>query len=79
VALTYHYPTKTVRLFKDYVKVLESTTVNPVWLDSGSIQIGAGDRAFDGWIDEVRLTDRTLEPDEFLYTVAKEGTIFWVQ
>lgn len=79
VALTYHYPTKTVRLFKDYVKVLESTTVNPVWLDSGSIQIGAGDRAFDGWIDEVRLTDRTLEPDEFLYTVAKEGTIFWLQ
>ena len=79
MALTYHYPTKTVRLFKDYVKVLESTTVNPVWLDSGSIQIGAGDRAFDGWIDEVRLTDRTLEPDEFLYTVAKEGTSFWVQ
>jgi hypothetical protein len=75
VALTYDYPTKTVRLYRDYTKVLEGTTVNPMITDSGNFQIGAGDMAFDGWIDEVRLTDRVLAPTEFLYTVPLPGTI----
>ncbi len=79
VALTYDYPTKTAKLYKDYEKVYEATTTNPLWVDSGAIQIGAGDMAFDGWIDEVRLTGRVLEPAEFLYQVPKEGTFFWLQ
>lgn len=75
VALSYDYPTKTYRIYKDYTLAAQGTTVNPLWVDGGSFQIGAGDAAFDGWIDEVRLTDRVLEPAEFLYTVPKEGTV----
>ena len=75
VALTYDYSAKTVRLYKDYVKVLESTTTNPLWLDNGDYRIGAGDKAFDGWIDEVRVSSRVLEPEEFLYVVPLEGTL----
>jgi len=76
VALTYDSATKQVRLYKDYQKVLEGATLNPLWLDAGDIQIGAGDMAFDGWMDEVRLTDRVLEPVQFLRVVPLEGTIF---
>ncbi len=75
VALTYDYPTKTVRMYKDYVMVLEGATTNPLYTDSGNFQIGAGDMAFDGWIDEVRLTDRVLAPGAFLYTVPVMGTL----
>jgi hypothetical protein len=46
---------------------------------SGNFQIGAGDMAFDGWLDEVRLTDLVLEPAEFLYTVPLPGTIILMQ
>jgi hypothetical protein len=79
VALTYDYPTQTVRLYKDYVKVHEGTTINPLWLDTGNYQIGAGDMAFDGWIDEVRLSNRVLEPEEFFYAVPVEGTLIRLQ
>jgi hypothetical protein len=75
VALTYDYPTKMARLYKDYVKVYEVVTVNPIITDSGDIKIGNGDQAFDGWIDEVRVTDRVLAPAEFLYTVPIKGAM----
>lgn len=79
VALTYDDPTKKLTLYTDYVKVLEGTTINPLVFDNGSFQVGAGDQAFDGWIDEVRLTDRVLVPSEFLYAVPVEGTLIGVQ
>ena len=79
VALTYDYPTKTARLYKDYVKVYEVASVNPIITDGGDIKIGNGDQAFDGWIDEVRLTDRVLAPTEFLYTVPLAGTVIGVK
>jgi len=79
VAITYDYPSKTVRLYKDYEKVLESTTTNPMWLDSGDIRFGGSSggrtRSFDGWIDEVRLSDRVLTPDEFLHMIPVKGTV----
>ena len=34
---------------------------------------------FDGRIDEVRLTDRVLEPAEFLHTGPLAGTLIAVQ
>ena len=43
------------------------TTTYPMYLDNGSIQIGADDNNFDGLIDEVRITKRVLVPSEFLY------------
>ena len=57
----------------------EVATVNPMIFDSGDIKIGNGDQAFDGWIDEVRLTDRVLAPTEFLYTVPLAGTVIGVK
>ena len=75
VALSYDSATRKVLIYKDYEQVHEGTTINPLWLDSGSIQIGAGDMAFDGWIDEVRLTDRVLTPSQFLHVVKKSGSL----
>lgn len=67
VAMTYHTPTKTVKLYVDYELRETGTTPFPMYLDDGIIQIGAGDQAFDGAIDEVRITKRVLQPSEFLY------------
>jgi len=81
VAITYDYPTKTARLFCDYENVREGTTTHPLYLDDGNVEVGAGGsstHAFDGWIDEVRLTPRVLAPSEFLYTVPIKGTTLFV-
>jgi len=79
VAITYDYATKTVRMYKDYEKVRESVTINPMWLDTGDIRFGGSSggstHSFDGWIDEVRLTARVLTPAEFLHTVPIQGTL----
>lgn len=82
VALTYDYPTKTVRLYKDYEFVREAVTINPVRLDTANYLIGAGDKAFDGWIDEVRFSSRVLTPDQFLRAIPippPPGTLLLVQ
>ncbi len=78
VAITYDYSTQHVALYRDYVKVFDGDTRHPLVTDSGVIKVGAGDQSFDGWIDEVRLTDRVLAPTEFLYTVPRMGTIISV-
>lgn len=77
VALTYDYPTRIVRLYCDYEQVGEDTTLNPLYLDDGDVGVGAGGpstHAFDGWIDEVRLTPSVLAPSEFLHTLPIQGT-----
>ena len=79
VALTYDYTTRKAILYKDYVNVYENTTTNPLWLDNGDYQIGAGDKAFDGWIDEVRVSTRVLAPEEFLHIIPIEGTLLRLQ
>ena len=82
VAMTYDYPTKTVRLYKDYEIVKEAVTINPVRVDAANYLIGAGDKAFDGWIDEVRLSNRVLAPEQFLRAVPIPpplGTLFLIQ
>jgi hypothetical protein len=67
LAMTYHYPTKTARLYVDYELRATQVTTYPMYLDNGNIVIGAGDNNYDGAIDEVRITKRVLQPDEFLY------------
>jgi len=82
VALTYDHPSRTLRLYMDYELVRQGQTTNPISSDSGSFQIGGGGgavRCFDGWIDEVRLTDRVLAPAEFLRTVPLFGTLISLQ
>ena len=79
VALSYDSSTRTARLYLDYVKVMERPTLNPLALDDGNIVIGNGDKAFDGWIDEVRLTGRVLTPAEFLYAAPVAGSVTAIQ
>ena len=79
VALTYDGSTRRVTLYRDYAKVLEGTAANPLVLDGGDIKIGAGDQAFDGWIDEVRLTAQALAPEHFLRTVPLVGSVTAIQ
>ena len=77
VAVSYETATKRVKLYVDYVQKMSSTTINPIVYTGGDILIGngAGERAFDGWIDEVRITPRLLGTNEFLHTLLPAGTM----
>lgn len=77
VALSYETDTKRVKLYVDYVLRVNSTTINPIVYTGGDILIGtgAGEFAFDGWIDEVRITPRLLGTNEFLHTLLPPGTL----
>jgi hypothetical protein len=82
VAVSYYYPTKSAKIYVDHELKNTMTTTYPMYLDDDIIQIGAGDRAFDGWIDEVRITKRVLDPSEFLYLEEPPnppGTIILIQ
>lgn len=77
VAFSYERAVKRVRIYVDYVLRTTGMTVNPIVFTDGDIVVGngAGERAFDGWIDEVRITPRLLEPSQFLRTVPCPGTL----
>jgi len=81
VAFSYETSTKTVKIYVDYVLKKTGTTVNPIVYTDGDIVIGngAGECAFDGWIDEVRITPRLLTPAEFLYTQPRLGTLLTLE
>ena len=81
VALTYETAAKRVKIYVDYSLKLTGTTVNPIVYTTGDIMIGngAGEMAFDGWIDEVRITPRLLATTEFLYTLRPSGTVINVE
>lgn len=79
IALTYDGCTRAVTLYVDYILVSQGTTLLPLAIDTGDLCIGNGDRAFDGWIDEVRLTSEVLEPTEFLRTTPIVGSVTVVQ
>lgn len=80
-AFSYETATKTVKLYVDYQLVKTGQTVHPIVYTDGDICVGtgAGERAFDGLIDEVRITPRLLEPSQFLYVVPYEGTLIQIQ
>ena len=68
VAFTYTHTNKTMRLYVDYVLSTSGTSYSNLVYDSGDLRIasGAGARAFDGWIDEIRITDSVLTPEGFM-------------
>ncbi|MBN1556981.1 MAG: right-handed parallel beta-helix repeat-containing protein [Lentisphaerae bacterium] len=68
VALTYDHATRTAALYGNYKKLGQLTTVHPLVYTDGDIVMGcyAGGNAFDGWLDEVRLTDAVLATNAFL-------------
>ena len=79
VAMTYDASSLNVSLYVDHRKVYEKVLTGPIVLDSGDIRIGSGDRAFDGWIDEMLITDRVLSPDEFLCSAPVVGSVTAIQ
>ncbi len=79
VAMTYDASSLNVNLYVDHRKVYEKALTGPIVMDSGDIRIGSGDRAFDGWIDEARITDRVLSPDEFLCSAPVVGSVTAIQ
>ena len=65
-------------MYVDYLSKGTMTTVHEVVFTNTSMFFGKGagsNRAFDGWIDEVRITPRLLEPAEFLHTMPVWGTL----
>jgi len=80
-AFSYETATKQVKIYVDHILQKTGTSINPIVYTDGDIVVGngAGERAFDGWIDEVRITPRLLEPAEFLYTLPRLGTLITLQ
>jgi hypothetical protein len=68
LALTYDDATRNVKLYVDYVEKASATTTNPIVYDNSALLMGqgAGGRALDGWLDEVRLTEGVLTTDQML-------------
>lgn len=71
IALTYDGSTRAANLYVDYVRVAGGTVINPLVYDNSALRFGAsgGGRGFDGYMDEVRLSDTALAPTEFLHAV----------
>lgn len=73
LALTYDLPTQTVCVYVDFGRLVSWTGIefkasalgSPLTVGC-SRQSGAAVQNFDGWIDEVRLTGRALQPHEFI-------------
>ncbi len=68
LALTYDDTTRRVELYVDYVLRGSGTTINPIVYDDRPLVMGqgAGGRALDGWLDEVRVSDTVLASSQFL-------------
>lgn len=63
VALTVDHETRQVVLYLDYNKSGGGTIAGPLVYDNGDLVIGRG---LDGWLDEVRITDQALHPEQLL-------------
>jgi hypothetical protein len=77
VAMTYNGTTRVMDLFVDYVDVGGGTVANALVYDDSAMRFGGsgGGRAFDGNIDEVRLSDSVLAPNEFLRAVPEPSSV----
>ncbi len=77
VAMTYDDITRALRLFVDYMDVGGGFTTFNIVYDNQPLRVGqgAGGRAFDGWIDEVRISDTVLSTSEFLRAVPEPSSL----
>ena len=68
IAMTYNETNRQVLLFVDYLQVASGTATNALVYDNNPLRIGdlGGGRAFDGFIDEVRLSNTVLTASQFL-------------
>ncbi len=76
IAMTYNDATQRVDLYVDYVLAGGGTTTFPIVYDDRPLVMGqgAGGRALDGWLDEVRVSDTVLASSQFLRAGA---TLAW--
>lgn len=79
--VAFSYSNQVVRMYCNYKQVASSTTPYPIVMTDGDFNIGygAGEQALNGWVDEVRITPRVLDPSQFLYTMCFSGTVINVR
>lgn len=85
VAFSYNSANSNVLMYVDYKQKLSLTlTTPPLFYDGSALVIGhstsAANGAFDGWIDEVRVSNEVLTPGRFLTVtrIEPEGTLaYW--
>lgn len=75
VALSYNSVTATARLYVDYTLAATLTLTQPYWPSTDDLVLGAGDKAFDGWMSSFRITDSLLTTEQFLYVAPPDGTL----
>ncbi len=63
VALSFDQATLEAALYVDYILAKKATTNGPLVYDTAGLTIGRG---LNGWIDEIRLSDTVLHPEQFL-------------
>ena len=70
--VAFSYEGQAVRMYVDYTPCGTGKTAFPIVYTDGELCLGdgAGEGPFNGWIDEVRITPRVLEPSEFLCAMA---------
>jgi hypothetical protein len=67
IAMTYDGSTRDFVIYADYDEVGSGTTTFDLVYDNDVFEIGhVAGRGFDGWVDEVRLSDTVLMPSQFL-------------
>lgn len=81
VAFTYDEPTHTVKIYYDHQLQVEQDLGYPLYRHRDPFAIGRGMSyyGFTGWIDEVRISDRVLEPEEFVRVRFAPGTLILFQ
>jgi hypothetical protein len=75
-AVSYDAPTKTMKMYLDYEKILEAEQEEPLLPNKDKVyRLGrfCSERGFSGWMDEIRLSNTVLEPDEFIKLMPSEG------
>lgn len=75
--VAFSYSNQTVNLYVDYTRRAGGQTAFPIVHTDGALCVGngAGEGPFNGWIDEIRITPKALEPDEFLRVIPFSGVV----
>lgn len=76
-AATYDGTTRDFRLYVDYIQTAQATLSGGLFYDDTALRFGqgAGGRAFDGLLDEIRLSDQVLTTNQFLRAVPEPNSL----
>ena len=82
VALSYDKPTKTFKLYVNYQLVLTQATSGLELFDSVHgyyFSRIAASNGFEGWMDEIRFSNKALLPNEMVQLVGSPGFILYLR